>query len=1361
MSNNNNNKPLDDEELCSLINECDDAFLDDILNNPTISGVPPQQPIQQQQQMKPTTNNNAFNNNGIPPTFSSNNNNIMNNYTVKPPSSSYAPLNPGMVSSEFLGKLLSNNNNPNNNAALFQPKQQNNDNNNSSLQETIFKAMIQKGNNVIPPTNIINNNPNNIQRLPNFLTGNMNFIPSNNTPPNIKNLLPPNTTSNSPSSILSQLQSMNGGNPRGKVAPPNNNNTNTTTIPNSNSAYTAVFGGGSKNGSFTLVTPSTFIKPEPGSVIPPHQLHQHLNNNNPTNPTTSGVSPLNFYNPTSFMSLLQPQNQPSVGGNFYSVMQPPPMLPQGTKGLMEVTIPSKPVKFWPKLLSELKAEVVVTNLKLWQALSLSPNNEGSLLRVYVPDFGNDYCDDEFEDDDDFDDEFEDEDLTGKRTRAGTIKKNTNNSGFQSFVYLFTQNKELVAYICSKEFNDCIVPLSKHKIIVVSASVLNTTESRTYINLKVYMIKKAFVSDKNLLESSEPNCLNATTANGEDVIDRLSDDQIQMYHIRKNFLKKLFDIIDRQLDGIGSSTSSGLSNFSLEPPSSSNNNFNNGDNKPNKKMKGEDDLDDDLDELDDQDLDEYIIQKPPTFEGIKGMDDGDKSLEKQLEELYDEIEKTVDDDDEGSTAQKSSNYDASYDSDNEDMEVPEDSVLVSELRTYQKVAVKWMLKRERVGEDKTNTPPKLHTLYQERKFPDGTVFYFNPLSGMITLNFVPAPPEPRGGILADEMGLGKTVEIIGLISSNRMKGQIPKTKPGEKLLTPATLIVTPLTIVDQWKHEVERHTNGQLQVYVYQGSRRIRDANSLLKYDVIITTYNTLSFEYSQTFTNKERTNAKKKISKETTSQPSPIYKMNFFRVVLDEAHNIKNRKSLQSRATAAVESERRWAVTGTPIQNHIDDLFSLFHFLKVNPHGDWRWWSKYIGKPFEKKDKKAIEALQSVIKKLVIRRTKNKKVNGKRIVMLPPKRIETVTLIFSEAEATFYKSLYEYSKGKFNEFVRSGTVLKNYANILEMLLHLRQVCNHPALIITSFQKKSEKSTMNGFLESFEQKNGYEVYDSILPMLPQVLKNNKERARLGDSATNQLKNINVTKYMRSNWRSSSKINALIEKLKELDYGTKSVVFSQWTSMLDLVEVALEKSKIGYVRLDGKMQRKDRDMAVQTFKKDAHISVCLISLKVGGTGLNLVWATHVFLLDPWWNPAIEEQAIDRVHRIGQDNPVTVFRFVVKDSVEERILSLQKSKTKIANEALNISTGSDDEDDTTTYTSSFLGGSFGGGALKRQYEDDEGDEEEEDEDEFNEVNIDDYDEDNLPPTTGKSSSFEAFGHTKKDAQKIRLKDLSTIFV
>src|SRR5690606_32459374 len=175
--------------------------------------------------------------------------------------------------------------------------------------------------------------------------------------------------------------------------------------------------------------------------------------------------------------------------------------------------------------------------------------------------------------------------------------------------------------------------------------------------------------------------------------------------------------------------------------------------------------------------------------------------------------------------------------------------------------------------------------------------------------------------------------------------------------------------------------------VYLGGRRIRDPIKLVGYDVILTTYNTLSVEYTS------MTNGGSRPTKSTNKQPPtkkqkkidsfPMFQIKFFRIILDEAHNIKNRKSLQAKAATSVDAECRWAVTGTPIHNHIDDLFSLFHFLRVNPHGDWRWWSKNIAKPFEKKKPEAVEALQTVMKELLIRRTKNKKVNGEKIISLP------------------------------------------------------------------------------------------------------------------------------------------------------------------------------------------------------------------------------------------------------------------------------------------------------------------------------------------------------------------------------------------
>lgn len=169
---------------------------------------------------------------------------------------------------------------------------------------------------------------------------------------------------------------------------------------------------------------------------------------------------------------------------------------------------------------------------------------------------------------------------------------------------------------------------------------------------------------------------------------------------------------------------------------------------------------------------------------------------------------------------------------------------------------------------------------------------------------------------------------------------------------------------------------------------------------------------------------------------------------------------------------------------------------------------------------------------------------------------------------------------------------------------------------------------------------------------------------------------VADYMSElehNFQTSTKVNALLQNVNELlarDPSTKIVVFSQWTSMLDLIGVTLNRSGVASARLDGSMTRKDREKSVICFKENAKTSVMLMSLKAGGVGLNLVWATHVFIIDPWWNPAVEEQAIDRVHRIGQKREVTVMKFVMKDTVEERIVELQKQKKALAQGTLGMS-------------------------------------------------------------------------------------------
>jgi DNA repair protein RAD5 len=1113
---------------------------------------------------------------------------------------------------------------------------------------------------------------------------------------------------------------------------------------------TLIVNNGGAASRFNQTTPSTLrqLVPGKGFIPVPGQIKTQ-------SPTT--VSPM------------QPMQRPAQYGTpQYMIKKPQPYIPT-SKNMVDATV--KVGKQWPKLLGTFRSDINVVNMQLWyfhfqQRMGDEQQQEAAELKSYV---------------------------SAEHFNPITIH---------------SSKKDQIGSLSVTEFTTALVPLMQEKLICLGVEGVDPNGFN--VNVKIYLTKKAFTVDPTL---SDPNQnLDLDTETALPMIASIQNPEQRHNDIKKTFFKKLFDCLDRQKAQLRHSASNSMLNDSF-------NNYETGPSSKVRRLNGSrdisdgrthDDDDDDLGDLDDDDLDEYLNNDETS--NVTAEQREQMSFNLQLEQIYDNMTQTVDEDD---LSDKDSDFSDSDSSDdgygykkkkkpkkNVAKEISTPEILNVSLRNYQNTALKWMLEREKQGKgaDKADKN-KLHPMYEERKLPDGTKFYFNSLHGVLTLKFVTAPPDPRGGILADEMGLGKTVEIIALIASNRLSSQ-PAAVPGrdKKYVSKATLVVTPLTIVDQWKAEIERYTRPSLKVYVYQGSRRIKDIQTLLSYDVIITTYNTLSFEYSQTYLNGTGKRKKKVEPTEKKEPPphSPIYMMSFYRVVLDEAHNIKNRKSLQARATCAIESSRRWAVTGTPIQNHIDDLFSLFSFLRVHPHGEWRWWSKYIGKPFEKKDKKAAEALQLIISELLIRRTKNKRVNGERLVLLPPKKLLMIELEFTPAEATFYQSLYEYSKGRFEEFMQTGTVLKNYANILEMLLHLRQVCDHPALIITSFQKKSEKSTMKGFLESFVQTSNFASYDSILPMLPEVLKinarndannkmlqqyqqqvmqinptpsvapvdsdddeeyeyiENEEGARVPvirekvkqdqpvpekkkgsrkkkDESKSDL--IDVSDYMAKNWRPSTKIQALVDYILRIKNTEKSVVFSQWTSMLNLVEIAMKKAGIKHVRLDGAMQRNARENAVSNFKNDPQLCVCLISLKVGGVGLNLVWATHVFLLDPWWNPAIEDQAIDRVHRIGQDKPVTVIRFVIKNSVEERILALQKNKSAVAKGALDGSTYDENEDEDGFVP-----------VEKEDFED------EDDEDDYTAVDIDAEEE--------GGSAMEGFGMTKRDAQAVRLKDLESLF-
>jgi len=328
---------------------------------------------------------------------------------------------------------------------------------------------------------------------------------------------------------------------------------------------------------------------------------------------------------------------------------------------------------------------------------------------------------------------------------------------------------------------------------------------------------------------------------------------------------------------------------------------------------------------------------------------------------------------------------------------------------------------------------------------------------------------------------------------------------------------------------------------------------------------------------------------------------NWDMVVLDESQSIKNPTSQVTRAAFGLNARFKVALTGTPVENRLEDLWSQFHF--VNPGllgGRQEFYDSYT-KPINAGDVDAAARLRERIRPFILRRMKSEVAKE-----LPPRTEVVLHSELTTEEREVYDTVRAATKAEVTKKLASGG---GTLAVLEALLRLRQASCHPGLI--PGQKKRKES------------------------------------------------------------SSSKLDLLRETLEEaLAEGHKALVFSQWTSLLDLAGDQLDAAKIDYVRLDGSTA--DRGKVVNAFQDQKGPKVMLISLKAGGTGLNLTAADHVFLLDPWWNPAVEDQAADRAHRIGQTRPVLVHRLVAADTVEERIIALQARKRELAEVAVGKDTG-----------------------------------------------------------------------------------------
>ncbi|KAG1464374.1 hypothetical protein G6F56_005096 [Rhizopus delemar] len=503
-------------------------------------------------------------------------------------------------------------------------------------------------------------------------------------------------------------------------------------------------------------------------------------------------------------------------------------------------------------------------------------------------------------------------------------------------------------------------------------------------------------------------------------------------------------------------------------------------------------------------------------------------------------------------------------------------------------------------------------------------------------------QSNGGILAD-MGLGKTIQTMGLILSS--------LKPDEKA---KTLIVTPLALIQQWADEIRSKTErGTLKVLVHHGQNRTKDVATFYKYDVVVTTYQVVAGDMPN-----DVEKQKKDEDAVVDERYGPLFQLKWHRVVLDEAQQIKNKTTRSSLSCSALLSNKRWCLTGTPIQNNVDELFSLLRFLRIQPLNNYAMFRKTISAPIQQGNPGlAMSRLKAVLMAIMLRRTKAvlMKKKNQNSFELPSREKNDILLDFSDYERKLYDLLKSKTKDSVQQLMIQGQ--SAYLNMLCLLLRLRQACDHPKLIMKSIEDKDVAEILT------DANATNTITDRTSNTLSACgLCGSATKPGEGAFCSPCQSTFEGMSHDSSIFKSSTKIQKMLEILeetKENHSGQKTIIFSQFTSMLDLLDIPLKKNGFKYCRYDGSMTAVERERSLLALRYDPKCTVMLISLKCGSLGLNLTAANRVILMDIWWNPALEEQAIDRVHRIGQKLPVYVTRLMINHTVEEKIIELQEKK------------------------------------------------------------------------------------------------------
>lgn len=626
------------------------------------------------------------------------------------------------------------------------------------------------------------------------------------------------------------------------------------------------------------------------------------------------------------------------------------------------------------------------------------------------------------------------------------------------------------------------------------------------------------------------------------------------------------------------------------------------------------------------------------------------------------------------------------------EAPQPSVVKSTLKRHQKQALYFMICREQGW----GNHHKIPDIWEQMDNDSGRI-YVNTITSMHGANM---PRQIYGGIIADPMGLGKTLTMIALVASD-LDSQTPMPVDDDLDQTvlpsiPATLVIVPPPLISAWEEQLSDHlTPGALSYSRYHGNEKSATRQTFHTDRLVLTTYHTVSAEWKQS----------------AGSSDSTLFSVCWRRVVLDEAHFIRNGNSRMAQAICALHSQARWAVTGTPVQNRLGDLASLLKFIRAHPYTEPKQFDSDISQLWKSgKDEEAVKRLKRLASCMLLRRAKT-------TIELPPRTDLECPVHFDGEEKEAYSRLHQQAIVKIDEVLQStheASKSNTFVNVLQQIEALRLFCslglryhtrhqpndlsnnqdanwNQVAQSVFNTQRQMGSVaclqcssnldlTESLFDDSTQSRQEARFFKCLKFLCVECTRKNTSTVRCGHRPSCPVAPVSTDinafeetddldlRGTGSSLQFPSKVKALVSDLQSLPPDTKCIVFSTWRLTLDVVEAALDQAGFPSLRFDGKLAQKDRQSVVNRFRNDKTVRVMLLTLSCGAVGLTLTVASRAYLLEPHWNPTLEEQALARIHRLGQTKEVTTVRLYVRDSFEESVREVQKSKQALANVLLS---------------------------------------------------------------------------------------------